>query len=78
CPIGTYGKDCAYECSTNCTKQTCDRNTGRCLLCPPGSLGYYCERVGIVEGAKGPEDPNMSVIVGAATTRAQALRETGV
>ncbi|GFN96820.1 gypsy retrotransposon integrase-like protein 1 [Plakobranchus ocellatus] len=40
-------------------------------LCIPDAI---CD-VGNVEGARSPEDPNMSVMVGAATTRAQAKRE---
>ncbi|GFO32918.1 hypothetical protein PoB_005942300 [Plakobranchus ocellatus] len=31
--------------------------------------------IGNVEGARSPEDPDMSMVVGAATTRAQAKRE---
>ncbi|GFO44663.1 RNA-directed DNA polymerase from [Plakobranchus ocellatus] len=43
------------------------------VLCIPD---FICDViVGNVEGARGPEDPEMSVIVRAATTRIQALRE---
>ncbi|GFO42294.1 hypothetical protein PoB_006879900 [Plakobranchus ocellatus] len=42
-------------------------------LCIPDAI---CDViVGNVEGARSPEDPDMSVMVGAATTRAQAKRE---
>ncbi|GFO44380.1 hypothetical protein PoB_007088500 [Plakobranchus ocellatus] len=42
-------------------------------LCIPDAI---CDViVGNVEGARNPEDPDMSVMVGAATTRAQAKRE---
>ncbi|GFN97890.1 hypothetical protein PoB_002439600 [Plakobranchus ocellatus] len=42
-------------------------------LCIPDAI---CDViVGNVEGARSPEDPDMSVMVGAATTKAQAKRE---
>ncbi|GFO20594.1 Zinc finger protein [Plakobranchus ocellatus] len=44
------------------------------VLCIRGAI--YDVIVGTVEGARGPEDPKMSVMVGAATTREQASHET--
>ncbi|GFR59146.1 hypothetical protein ElyMa_000049600 [Elysia marginata] len=42
-------------------------------LCIPDAI---CDViVGNVDGARGPEDPGMSMMVGAATTRAQAKRD---
>ncbi|GFO42434.1 hypothetical protein PoB_006893900 [Plakobranchus ocellatus] len=43
-------------------------------LCIPDAICYAI--VGNVEGARGPENPDMSVMMSGVTTRAQALRET--
>ncbi|GFN76477.1 hypothetical protein PoB_000298300 [Plakobranchus ocellatus] len=43
-------------------------------LCIPDAFCDIIDRN--VEGARGPEDPGMSVMMGAATTRAQTWRET--
>ncbi|GFN90423.1 hypothetical protein PoB_001692900 [Plakobranchus ocellatus] len=43
-------------------------------LCIPDATCYAI--VGNMEGARGPEDPDMSVMVSGATSRAQTLHET--
>ncbi|XP_059168084.1 protein draper-like [Physella acuta] len=44
CEHGTYGQGCGLNCSVKCENQTCDSITGRCLSCPPGWRGDYCEQ----------------------------------
>ncbi|XP_059168088.1 uncharacterized protein LOC131950067 [Physella acuta] len=44
CEHGTYGQDCDLKCSVKCENQTCHSITGRCLSCPPGWRGDYCEQ----------------------------------
>ncbi|XP_059145447.1 multiple epidermal growth factor-like domains protein 6, partial [Physella acuta] len=44
CEHGTYGQECDLNCSVKCDNQTCDSITGRCLSCPPGWRGDYCEQ----------------------------------
>lgn len=45
CRNGTYGIDCAYNCSGNCeSNNTCDKTTGTCSECAPGWKNQYCNK----------------------------------
>lgn len=43
--LNSYGENCRYPCSLHCTKKTCDRFNGSCLIgCADGFYGEYCDR----------------------------------
>ncbi|GFN99405.1 tyrosine-protein kinase receptor tie-1 [Plakobranchus ocellatus] len=66
CAIGKYGTQCQQDCNCNSGK-SCSP-TGQCLEeCPSGYYGNSCQN--------NTEGPNISVMVGEVTTRAQALCE---
>lgn len=41
CDAGTYGKNCAFQCSQNCNG-TCGYIDGSCTACKIGWKGYNC------------------------------------
>ncbi|GFN86860.1 multiple epidermal growth factor-like domains 11 [Plakobranchus ocellatus] len=44
CDPGLYGNKCDKVCSTNCEFGLCDENNGKCLSCPHGKDGSFCNR----------------------------------
>lgn len=41
CEVGKYGKNCAFQCSSNCN-EACGHIDGSCTVCKSGWKGYSC------------------------------------
>ncbi|RUS75220.1 hypothetical protein EGW08_017010 [Elysia chlorotica] len=43
CNVSTFGQRCEKICSRNCLHTECDHLTGKCIKCPPGFAGDFCD-----------------------------------
>ncbi|KAL8581983.1 hypothetical protein ACOMHN_027964 [Nucella lapillus] len=43
CNPGFYGINCSLHCSSNCCKEGCYMNDGKCIKCKPGWYGDQCK-----------------------------------